>query len=231
MNRTRVRVALTPPAPGSLPAEACAAVIDVLRATTTLAVARRHGASAIVPFADTAEALRWRAAHPGALACGEREGRIVPGFDLGNSPSEYTRERVEGRTLAFASTNGSRALLAASRCRRRLLASFATLSATLAELEREPEVVLVCAGKLGGFALEDAACAGTLAAALARRGATLSGATARLAARCAVEGAGATRALVSGCDHGRWLSGLGPAYTADVAFCATLDALDSCAEA
>jgi 2-phosphosulfolactate phosphatase len=221
----RVRVALVPPAPGSLPADASAAVIDVLRATTTLSWARANGAARIEPFAEPAEALAFRAAHPGALACGERDGRIVPGFDLGNSPSEYTRERVAGRTLAFASTNGSRAMLAAVRCRRRWFAGFATLSAAADALAAEADVWLVCAGKLGRFALEDAACAGALAVRLAARGATLGNDAARLAASLSPGSPGEVRALVEGCDHGRWLAGLGTSFAADVTACATLDAL------
>jgi 2-phosphosulfolactate phosphatase len=227
----RVRVAAVPPAPGALPAHACAAAIDVLRATTTLGWARAHGAARIVPFAEPAAALAFRDAHPGALACGERDGRIVPGFDLGNSPAEYARERVSGRTLAFASTNGSRALLAAARCRRRWLASFASLSAVVEALAAEPadaEIWLVCAGKLGRFALEDAACAGTIAARLAARGAILADAAARLAVALACSDADDVRALVTGSDHGRWLASLGDAFAADVEVCATLDALDRC---
>jgi 2-phosphosulfolactate phosphatase len=221
----RVRVALVPPAPGSLPAHACAAAIDVLRATTTLAWARAHGAGRIVPFAEPAAALAFRDAHPGALACGERDGRIVPGFDLGNSPAEYARERVSGRTLAFASTNGSRALLAATRCRRRLLASFANLSACVDALAGESDLWLVCAGKLGRFALEDAACAGTLATRLAARGATLANAEARLAVTLACTSASEVQALVTTSDHGRWLASLGDTFAEDVRECATLDSL------
>ncbi len=230
MSSARVRVALLPPAPGSLPASACAAAVDVLRATTTLALARANGAARVMPFAGTAEAIAYRDAHPGTLACGERDGRIVPGFDLGNSPAEYTRERVAGRTLAFASTNGSRALLAASRCRRRLLASFTNLSATLAALADQPDVWIVCAGKLGGFALEDAACAGTLAAALAKRGATLANDDARLAVTFACADAADVRAVVTGSDHGRWLVTLGEPYAGDVLRCAALDDLGQVAE-
>ena len=220
---TRVRVALVPPAPGSLPADACAVAIDVLRATTTLSLARANGAARIVPFASTAEAIAFRAAHPGTLACGERDGRIVPGFDLGNSPFEYTRERVAGRTLAFASTNGSLALLAGARARRRVLGSFVTLSAVVEALAGERDVWLVCAGKLGRFALEDAACAGTIAVRLQARGAVFVGDGARLAATLACADAGAVRATVEGADHGRWLASLGEGFTADVTACATLD--------
>jgi 2-phosphosulfolactate phosphatase len=221
----RVRVALVPPAPGALPAHACAAAIDVLRATTTLGWARLHGAGRIVPFAEPAAALAFRDAHPGALACGERDGRIVPGFDLGNSPAEYTRDRVSGRTLAFASTNGSRALLAAARCRRRWLASFANLSACVDAMAGDSDLWLVCAGKLGRFALEDAACAGTIAARLAARGATLANEEARLAATLACTSASEVSALVAGSDHARWLASLGEQFAADVRECATLDSL------
>jgi len=230
VNAARVRVALVPPAPGSLPTGACAVALDVLRATTTLAFARRNGAARVIPFASPAEALAFRDAHPGALACGEREGRIVPGFDLGNSPGEFTRERVKGRALAFASTNGSRALLAASRCRRRLLGSFAALSAVVQALASEREIWLVCAGKLGSFAIEDAACAGTIAARLAARGAELANDAARFAATLAPADAAAVRALVTGCDHGRWLTSLGETFATDVDACATLDQLDSAEE-
>lgn len=231
MTRPRVRVALVPPAPGSLPPSACAVAVDVLRATTTLAYARAHGVARIVPFASPAAAIAHRDAHPGTLACGEREGRIVPGFDLGNSPAEYGPERVRGASLAFASTNGSRALLAASRCRRRLLGAFVNLRATADALAGEAEVWVVCAGKLGRFALEDTACAGTLAAALEARGARLEGAAARFARTLACRDATEVRGVVAGADHGRWLVALGPAFANDVAVCGRLDALAVAAEA
>lgn len=229
MTLARVRVAFVPPAPGTLPPEACAAAVDVLRATTTLAVALGNGATRVVPFASTHEALAFRDAHPGSLACGEREGRIVEGFDLGNSPAEYTASRVGGRTLAFASTNGSRAMQAASRCRRRLLASFANLTATVEALAAEPVVVLVCAGKEGRFALEDAACAGTIAKRLRERGATLANPAALIAASLACDSAGEVRALVEGADHARWLTSLGDSFAEDVRVCATLDTLSAAA--
>lgn len=225
MSGARVRVALVPPTPGSLPPAACAVAVDVLRATTTLAVALGHGAAHVVPFATTGEALVFRDAHPGSLACGERDGRIVEGFDLGNSPFEYDRERVEGRTLAFASTNGSRAMLSATRCRVRLLASFANLSASLEALAAERDVWLVCAGKEGRPAIEDTACAGTLAQRLHERGARLANLEAHHAAKLACHSAGEVRSLVESAEHARWLTSLGPAFAADVQHCATLDTL------
>lgn len=229
MSPARVRVALVPPAPGSLPPEACAVAVDVLRASTTLAVASRHGASRIVPFGATDVALGFRDSAPGVLACGERDGRIVAGFDLGNSPFEYTRERVAGRTLAFASTNGSRAMLSAERCQRRVLAAFVNLTATLDVLAGEEDVVIVCAGKEGRQATEDTACAGTLARRLLERGASLANLEAHHAVQMACATAAEVRVLVEASEHGRWLASLGDSFAADVRFCATLDELDSVA--
>lgn len=200
--------------------------IDVLRATTSLTVAMAHGARGIEPFATTEAALQRRAAGPDVLACGERNGRIVHGFDLGNSPAEFTRERVAGKTLAFASTNGSLAMRSLAGCGRRWLGAFVNASAVARALERERFVWLTCAGKEGRFAAEDAACAGWLCAALEARGATLGNPAARLVRALAPAGADAVRAAVEGAEHGRTLRAMGPEYAADVAFCASLDKID-----
>ncbi|MBI1799935.1 MAG: 2-phosphosulfolactate phosphatase [Candidatus Eisenbacteria bacterium] len=233
----RVRVALTPgcaavAADGwpALPGAMAGVAIDVLRATTTLTVARHHGAGRIVPLAESGEAIALRARESGALACGEREGRIVPGFDLGNSPFEYAPERVAGRTLAFASTNGSRALIAIARCGTRWLGTFVSAGALVEALGAERFVLLVCAGKLGGFALEDAACAGWICARLEERGARLEGRAATLARALEPRDAAAARAIVEGCSHGRYLRALGPEFARDVDFCAGLDTLPHACE-
>src|ERR1700675_510977 len=89
-------------------------VADVLRASTTMIVALGNGCAGLVPVADPAEALRRkRAAGDGVLVAGEQRGEMVAGFDLGNSPLEFTRERVGGRLVIFTTSNGTRALLAA----------------------------------------------------------------------------------------------------------------------
>src|SRR5690349_1213081 len=139
MSRARVVVELAAPAPAAggraarprWDASWHGVAIDVLRSSSTLALALENGAAGVVPFGSPEEAIRWRDAHPGALACGERGGRIVDGFDLGNSPAEFTRERVAGRTLAFASTNGSFAMISLAACGRRGLASFVNATASV----------------------------------------------------------------------------------------------------
>jgi len=221
----RISVALDP---GQVPRRGAgvAVVVDVLRATSTLTMALANGARDVTPLASTGEALARRAREPNALACGERDGRIVPGFDLGNSPLEYTPERVGGRTLLFASTNGSLAMRAALAFPRRLLGAFVNASAVLRAIAGERDVTVICAGKLGGFALEDTAFAGWLCARLAADGATLADAGARLAVSIAPADPAGVRAVVEGSSHGRYLRSLGPEFARDVEFCGTLDVVD-----
>jgi len=220
-----VAVRLAPGA-GAPPPAHTAVVVDVLRATTTLTHALANGATRVVPAATVEDARAARDRTPGALLCGEREGRRIEGFDLGNSPDEYPPATVTGRTLVFASTNGSRAMLEARTARRVLLGAFVNLSAVVDAVRGDAGVTVVCAGKLGRFCLEDAACAGMLCARLAEAGATLTGPAATLAARIAPRDAGGVRALVRGSDHGRYLRSLGEAFARDVERCGTLDAMD-----
>ena len=203
----------------------CAVIVDVLRATTTLTVALTHGARGVIPTATPGEALALRDSRPGLLACGEREGRMVPGFDLGNSPAEYSEERVRGRTLAFASTNGSRAMLVAAGARRRVLAAFVNAAAVVEAVRRERELTIVCAGKLGGFSLEDAGCAGLLLSRLEPLGGVAVGPAARLARALAPDGAAEVRALVESAAHARDLRSLGVAFARDLELCSGLDTL------
>ncbi len=224
----RVSVLLSPT--GAVADGPCAIIVDVLRATTTLTVALANGARGVVPVGTPAEALALRASRPDTLACGERDGRIVPGFDLGNSPYEYTSERVSGRTLAFASTNGSLAMLAARGAGRRVLAAFVNAGAVVDRVRGEREIVIVCAGKLGRFSLEDAACAGLLVARLEAHGAVAHGQAARLARALAPGDPAEVRALVQGTAHARDLAAMGGAYLRDLEFCSALDAMEQAFE-
>jgi len=221
----RVAVLLAPDAAPIDPA-ATVVVIDVLRATSTLTEALAHGAARVLPVASPEAAFEARRADPSALLCGERGGRRIPGFDLGNSPLEYPPEVVAGRTLVFASTNGSHAMRRALAARQRLLAAFTNLGAVTEALRSAAAVMVICAGKFGDFCLEDAACAGLLCARLERAGARLEGAGARFARTLAPADADGVRALLQGCDHGRVLRGLGAEFARDVEFCAALDVRD-----
>ena len=153
--------------PARLPG-ASALVIDVLRASTSIITALVNGASGVVPV-ETVEDARARKAAlgPGTLLAGERHGDPPEGFDLGNSPREFTPERVRGRTIVLTTSNGTRALLAARPAAAVAVAGFVNAGAAAAwARERSGDVVLICAGALGKPSLEDQACAGWLTALL-----------------------------------------------------------------
>lgn len=201
-------------------------VVDVLRATTTLVHALHHGATRIHPVAEVEEAIALKRRRPHALLAGERGGRKLPNFDLGNSPGEMTAERVAGREIVFTSTNGSHALQATARGDRRWLGAFACASALRERLRTAGSVRIVCAGQNGAFALEDVAFAAWLARALAEDGAHFDHPADRCAARLAPRDANDVRAMLEGSAHGRRLSALGPEFRADVLRCAELDVID-----
>jgi len=152
--------------------QATCVVFDILRATTTMMTALANGAAAIVPVAEISEALAARARHPGCLLAGERDGVRISGgladgveFDLGNSPREFTRERVAGKTIVMTTTNGTRALRACAGANVVLIGSFLNLRTIASRLEasRPAHLLLVCGGTFEQAAYEDSLAAGALA--------------------------------------------------------------------
>ena len=149
-----------------LRASACA-VIDVIRATSTLVTALARGATGVQPVAGVAEAQVLKEQNREALLAGERGGKPLPGFDLGNSPHEMTAERVKDRRIILTTTNGTQALAACHGARAIVTASLLNLEAVAARLrELGPPWLVVCAGYEGQFGLDDAIVAGALAEAL-----------------------------------------------------------------
>jgi 2-phosphosulfolactate phosphatase len=142
-----------------------AVVADILRATTTIVYALGAGCRSVRPVAEVDEARRLAIAQPSDrfLLAGERDGRPLPGFDFGNSPSEFTADRCRGATLLLTTTNGTRALLRAAAAERVLVGSFANFSAVCEQLAREFRPIhVVCAGEVGTFSLEDTLFAGAV---------------------------------------------------------------------
>jgi len=154
-----------------LRATACV-VFDVLRATSTFVTALHHGAKAIIPVSEIAEAISIKNSEFGIrssefiLLGGERNGVRISAdgidFDLGNSPREYTE--VRGKIIVSTTTNGTRALRACANAQTVLAASFLNLTATAQFIRRQnfPNVLLVCAGTGENTALEDVLGAGAL---------------------------------------------------------------------
>jgi 2-phosphosulfolactate phosphatase len=145
------------------------AVIDVLRASTTVAAALANGARAVIPFEDSEEVIVRSKSFErrDVRLAGERRMRAVPGFDFGNSPREFTRDAVEGKTVLLSTTNGTGTLVGVQGARDVVVASYVNFTAALALLRAAlrggADVTIVCAGRERQFSLEDAACAGRYA--------------------------------------------------------------------
>lgn len=141
------------------------AVIDVLRASTSILTALENGARSIIPTDSVADAMEkaQQFERDTLLLCGERDGKKIVGFDLGNSPFEYRADLVKGKTIIFSSTNGSRTMLKTHGSRSTIVACMNNLSASIQYLlQQNVDIVIVCSGKLSRFSLEDAVCAGLI---------------------------------------------------------------------
>jgi len=222
----RIDVYFTPGATERAPLDGRSiVVIDVLRSSTTIAWALRNGAAKVIPVETVEEATRL--AHTldakTRLLCGERDGRKVSGFDMGNSPLEYTRERVEGKTLVFASTNASPLMAGVLAGQPQRVLGYVNLSAVADSLEKDSaDVAVVCAGRLGRFSLEDAACAGALVRRLVQRaaGLTMNDAAEMTAEYDRAHGAD-PEGILRRSEHGRYLADLG--FEEDLPVCAAVD--------
>lgn len=208
-----------------------AVVIDVLRATTTIASLLGAGAARIWPVGELDEARRLAQAlsqdpERRVLLAGERKGLPPEGFDLGNSPLRFDRERVRGSDIVLSTTNGTRAIERCRRASRLVTASFVNMGAVLRLLTvwKPASIYVACAGTEGRFSLDDALVAGCLIARYSAQAdcALSDGAIAAQALyeRYANEGdKGLGRAL-----HARALREIG--FDEDVRFASRLDALD-----
>jgi 2-phosphosulfolactate phosphatase len=137
-------------------------VIDVLRATTTIAAALAAGAQELIPCLEVEEARQLARQHSGALLAGERGGQPIGGFDLGNSPAEYTAERVAGRTIVFTTTNGTRALTQCIGSGRVLFGALVNMTALCRVVQHDARVDLICAGTNGEISRDDVLTAGAI---------------------------------------------------------------------
>jgi 2-phosphosulfolactate phosphatase len=155
----RIHVAFTPDEAAAAPT---GIVIDVLRATSTIAQALDAGYERVLCVPEIEQARALRTELPDSLVGGERDAIRIDGFDVGASPREFLEPRAA--TLILSTTNGTRSIVtAAERCEEVLLGSLLNLEAVAAAaLERGEDVAILCAGYKGAFALDDAYCAGRI---------------------------------------------------------------------
>jgi 2-phosphosulfolactate phosphatase len=207
----RVHVAFTPDEAAAAP---IAVVVDVVRATSSIAQALASGYERVLCCRELDEARALRAElGDGAVVGGERDAIVVEGFDVGASPREFAQPPL-ARTLILSTTNGTAAILAAAASAQRVLVgSLLNLSAVAAAVD--DDVAIVCAGYKGAFAFDDAYCAGRIVAALGgeRTDAALAAALLAEAYPRALDGLNAR-------TYGP------PGLEADIEHCARVDALD-----
>lgn len=206
-------------------------VIDVLRASTTVAVALANGAREIIPVSTIESAVKISGSLFGevTLRGGERNGKIIEGFNLGNSPAEYTDSTVRGKSIIFCTTNGSVAMAKSRYARRLFIAGFVNLSATVDAIREEgDDFLLLCAGKSNGlrsFSLEDAVCAGMLIDQLSKQKTVPIELTdASRAALALYKGLGrSVLKVLRTSDHGQYLTEIG--FASDLKLCAAVDSV------
>ncbi len=150
-------------------------IVDVLRASTTVATALGNGAKTVIPV-EGADEVIFRSkefARSQILLAGEQKMYPIAGFDIGNSPQAFTPAVVEGKTILITTTNGTRTLLGVQNARDIVIASYVNFSAVLALMKvaasSNTDIAIICAGEEGVFTLEDSACAGRYVRAIPKR--------------------------------------------------------------
>ena len=150
-------------------------IVDVLRASTTVATALGNGAKTVIPLEGPDEVIsRSREfSRSQTLLAGEQKMLPISGFDLGNSPQAFTPEVVAGKTILITTTNGTRALLGVQGARDIVIASYVNFTAVLVMMKvaasSNTDIAIICAGEEGSFTLEDSACAGRYVRAIPKR--------------------------------------------------------------
>lgn len=225
--RADVVLGVAPGAPADV-AGRVVAVIDVLRASTTIAVALANGARAVIPFESAEEVVARSKSFERSQVrlAAEQKMLTVSGCDLGNSPAEFTRDAIEGKTILLSTTNGTGALLGVQGAREVFVASYVNFSAVAAllrgALRGGTDVTIVCAGGERQFSLEDAACAGRYVRAItAQLPAVATNDAARACAILETRYADGLSGLFVDAEHGRALFEAG--FTQDLEICGAID--------
>jgi 2-phosphosulfolactate phosphatase len=202
-------------------------VIDVLRAATSIIIALKNGAREVIPVASVENAVKISGSLFGdvVLRCGERDGKIIPGFNLGNSPLEYTPEAVHNKSLIFTSTNGSLAMVKAKFARQIIIASFVNMSTVVDHMVKlNEDFTILCAGQDYNFCIEDAVCGGMIIQGIEKKGGKPVVSDPALAAKTLSKSFGRSiLKMMKNSDHGRYLVSIG--FEEDLKVCADIDSV------
>ena len=202
--------------------------IDVLRASTTIITALHNGAREIIPVTTVESAVKLSAQLAGdiVLLGGERGGKMIQGFSLGNSPAEYTAEKVKGKSIVFSSTNGSQVMANSRYAREMAVCGFVNMAQVVNFLRERPrDFILACAGTNGAFSLEDSVCAGMVIQSLLKDDSLdIILSDGALAAHTLYRSHGKNiLKLLRSTEHGRYLQEIG--FENDLKLCASVDSV------
>jgi len=202
-----------------------AVVIDSLRATSTMITAFENGCAGFIPVSTIEEArnLAQNLRDPNVLLGGERGAKPVEGFQVGNSPRDYSAEKVKGKIVVMTTTNGTRALVASRKAAEVFIGAFLNLSAVCRRLkESGRDIVIACSGEKNLFCLEDSACGGAMVACLEKSGIPLTLTDAALSARILYDHFSLNiGGMLEESEWGQYLEGIG--LGEDVRICARID--------
>ena len=141
--------------------DAIVVIIDVFRATSAIVTAFYNGVNKMIPVSTVQEAKEYQA--NGFMAAAERDGEMIEGFELGNSPFGYMNNKVKGKTIAITTTNGTQAIVASRKASKIIIGSFLNLNVICDYLmTQKKDIILLCAGWKNKFNLEDTLFAGAI---------------------------------------------------------------------
>lgn len=204
-------------------------VIDVLRSSTTIAVALNNGAREIIPVESIENAVKISGSLFGdvTLRGGERNGKTIQGFNLGNSPLEYTEATVKGKSIIFCTTNGSVAMYKSRFAQNLAIGSFVNISTVIDFIkEMQTDVLILCAGRanaVSNFSLEDTVCAGMIVHKLAAaKDLSLELTDSSLASQALYKTYGKSLLkMMKNTEHGKYLTEIG--FIEDIKVAAAID--------
>lgn len=199
-------------------------VIDVLRASTTICTALRNGAREVIPVPDIENATKISAnlSSDSRLLGGERQGKRIDGFDMGNSPLEYTPEKVRGKTIIFTTTNGAGAIYRCRYASIALIGTFVNVSSIVKAIKNIGGTwTILCSGRQGAFSAEDATCAGMIISNVQQSVEVETGDAGLTSVILYKNFKKSILNMLKKAEHGKYLASIG--FSEDLKFCAAVD--------
>ena len=200
-------------------------IVDVLRCCSTVVTALANGATGIIPAKTVTEAKSLKKKHPELVLAGERKGLKPKGFDLGNSPTQFTSHAVGGKQLVLTTTSGTRAISFCKNAQWMLIGAILNAGAVAKAVSRIAEkekrgIALVLSGTNGSFSLEDFVCAGLILDNLSLNSVAYSD-SARASLLTLKQSREHLCDIIGSTQHAKYLKGIG--LERDVEFCCQMD--------